>query len=166
MPTIFPVVVFLILIGIVVNVGWYALLIVFFCFLTLCLGYAVGLDEGKKEQPQQRKQPETVAELLAEANRLTRLAEQVMRQRDAQRRAEQQRRQAPPRPKPKAKAAPPHWKLLGLKPGATLEQISERYRELALKAHPDRPGGSVRAMQALNIARDLARRETAAKVKA
>lgn len=67
--------------------------------------------------------------------------------------------QAPPRPRPRRPAIAPHWKVLGLKPGATLDQINERYHQLALRAHPDKPGGSVRAMQALNIARDLARRE-------
>jgi len=67
----------------------------------------------------------------------------------------------PPRPKPTPKpraTLAAHWKTLGLKPGASEEEINERYRELAFKAHPDR-GGTERAMRNLNLARDLARRE-------
>lgn len=63
-------------------------------------------------------------------------------------------RQAKPRKPP----VPAHWKTLGLKPSASEDQINDRYRELARKAHPD-AGGTEKAMLKLNLARDLARRE-------
>lgn len=46
-------------------------------------------------------------------------------------------------------------RLLGVTPGASEEEINKAYRQLALKAHPDRPGGEEQAMVQLNVARDL-----------
>ncbi|MBS2036826.1 J domain-containing protein [bacterium] len=49
--------------------------------------------------------------------------------------------------------------VLGLKPGATAQEIKSAYRRMAQEYHPDRfPGGSELAtqnMQAINVARDL-----------
>lgn len=70
----------------------------------------------------------------------------------------------PEEPKPKRKPRPritPHWRLLGLKPWATAEQITAAYRKLAMKWHPDH-GGSDQKMQELNRAREQALRETKA----
>lgn len=65
------------------------------------------------------------------------------------------------------KSLPPpeknHWQILGLdKPGGTVnrEKITEAYRALAAKNHPD-AGGSDAAMAELNAARDAALREIA-----
>lgn len=55
-------------------------------------------------------------------------------------------------------ALPPprsHWSILGLKPGASLDDIRIAYRALAAKAHPD-AGGSHAKMAELNAARDHA----------
>lgn len=43
------------------------------------------------------------------------------------------------------------YRLLGVSPGDTLDQIRARYRELALIRHPDR-GGTVDSMRELNVA--------------
>ncbi len=77
---------------------------------------------------------------------------------DVFRRAEEQVRQARAQAAPHKAPLASHWKTLGLKPGASEEEINDRYRELARKAHPD-TGGSEKAMLKLNLARDLARRE-------
>jgi len=45
------------------------------------------------------------------------------------------------------------WQVLGVKPGASRDEIQAAYRQLALKAHPD-TGGSPQAMTRLNLARD------------
>jgi hypothetical protein len=55
-------------------------------------------------------------------------------------------------PPPRSVSTDP-WELLGIRPGATEAEIDAAYREKAKKAHPDAPGGSVEAMQALNEAR-------------
>lgn len=55
-------------------------------------------------------------------------------------------------PPPRSGSTDP-WDLLGIRPGATEAEIDAAYREKAKKAHPDTPGGSVEAMQALNEAR-------------
>lgn len=58
-------------------------------------------------------------------------------------------------------ALPPprsHWDILGLSPGASLDQITAAYRAKARAAHPD-AGGSTAAMAELNDAREAAMRE-------
>ncbi len=52
---------------------------------------------------------------------------------------------------PPSSRKPPH-EVLGLKPGATPDEIDAAYRKKAKAAHPDN-GGSVEAMQELNEAR-------------
>ena len=47
------------------------------------------------------------------------------------------------------------WDILGVRPGATADEISTAYRTKARKAHPD-TGGSEGAMSELNRARDEA----------
>lgn len=44
------------------------------------------------------------------------------------------------------------WELYGLRPGASPQEIEQRYRELAKQAHPD-AGGSVEAFQLVQDAR-------------
>ena len=50
------------------------------------------------------------------------------------------------------------WETLGLKPGASADQITAAYRAKARAAHPD-AGGSTAAMAELNQARDAALKE-------
>ena len=50
------------------------------------------------------------------------------------------------------------WTVLGLRPGAHVDDINEAYRLQAKKAHPD-AGGSTDAMAELNRARDAALRQ-------
>jgi DnaJ-class molecular chaperone len=45
----------------------------------------------------------------------------------------------------------PDYRLFGLTESATVEQVHERYRELALAFHPDRQG-DVETMQQINAA--------------
>jgi hypothetical protein len=55
------------------------------------------------------------------------------------------------------------WRdVLALPPVCNMDRVEQRYRELAMNAHPDR-GGSEAAMQELNAARDQARAELGAK---
>ena len=44
---------------------------------------------------------------------------------------------------------------LGLEPGVTRDVLNKTYKQMMVKVHPDMPGGSTRAAQALNISRDL-----------
>ena len=46
-----------------------------------------------------------------------------------------------------------HHAILGVRPGATEDEIDAAYRQKAKAAHPDSEGGSVEAMQELNEAR-------------
>jgi len=51
--------------------------------------------------------------------------------------------------------APEQWfTILGVSASATREQIEAAYRPLAMKHHPDRPGGDVKEMARINAARD------------
>lgn len=50
-------------------------------------------------------------------------------------------------------AGPPWYAVLGVTPGATVEQINAAYRAKAMTAHPDK-GGTHAAMSELNAARD------------
>lgn len=50
-----------------------------------------------------------------------------------------------------------HYETLGVQPDATAEEIKAGYRAAASKAHPDKPGGSDGAMQAVNRAYDTLR---------
>lgn len=59
-------------------------------------------------------------------------------------------------PSPRSESADP-WGVLGIRPGATEAEIDAAYRQKARTAHPDAPGGSEEAMQALNVARDAAK---------
>jgi hypothetical protein len=47
------------------------------------------------------------------------------------------------------------WDVLGLRPGASRDEISLAHRDKARRAHPD-AGGSASAMAELNAARDEA----------
>ena len=44
---------------------------------------------------------------------------------------------------------------LGLEPGVTRDVLNKAYKKMMVKVHPDMPGGSTRAAQALNTSRDL-----------
>jgi hypothetical protein len=51
--------------------------------------------------------------------------------------------------------APEQWfTILGISAHATPEQIEAAYRALAMKHHPDRPGGDAGEMSRINAARD------------
>lgn len=51
--------------------------------------------------------------------------------------------------------APEQWfTVLGIGAHATRDQIEEAYRRLAMKHHPDRPGGNAGEMSRINTARD------------
>lgn len=54
-----------------------------------------------------------------------------------------------------APPAPDHWQTLGLQPGASVDRIMDRFRDLAKSAHPD-AGGSHEAMKRLLDARAAA----------
>jgi len=49
------------------------------------------------------------------------------------------------------------WIILGLRPSATLDQVEDKFRELARKAHPD-AGGTHDTMARLTAAREAARK--------
>lgn len=59
-------------------------------------------------------------------------------------------------PSPKVQRDP--WEVLGLRPGASADEIEAMYRVKAKAAHPD-AGGSDAAMQELNDARERAKAE-------
>jgi hypothetical protein len=46
------------------------------------------------------------------------------------------------------------WEILGLKPGASADQIEKAHRDKARRWHPDHEGGSHEEMARLNAARD------------
>ena len=56
--------------------------------------------------------------------------------------------------------APKCWEILGVRPGASAEEINRAFRAKAVAAHPD-SGGSHEVMAALNQARDDALRSAA-----
>jgi hypothetical protein len=61
----------------------------------------------------------------------------------------------PPRPPPPPPGPDPRV-ALGFPPGArvTVEEVNRRRRELAVKFHPDKPGGSAAKMAEINAAAD------------
>ena len=59
-------------------------------------------------------------------------------------------------PPPSSSGRDPH-EVLGIRRAATQDEIDKAYRERAKTAHPDKPGGSVEAMQALTEAREKLR---------
>ena len=65
-----------------------------------------------------------------------------------------------PPPSTSASGKSPH-DVLGVKPGATADEIDAAYHEKAKVSHPDKPGGSAGAMQELNAARDALKRRPA-----
>lgn len=54
------------------------------------------------------------------------------------------------------------WEVLGLRKGATVAEIEAMYRLKAQSAHPDKPGGTSKAMAELNEARERAKAEASA----
>lgn len=52
-----------------------------------------------------------------------------------------------------------HWDVLGVKPGASKEEVQRAWRMKAAAHHPDREGGSQAAMAEVNAARDAALKE-------
>lgn len=59
-------------------------------------------------------------------------------------------RVAPTAPRP-APGKPTYYQTLGVPPGATVEAIHARYRELAFRLHPDR-GGNAEEFKAVALA--------------
>lgn len=57
-----------------------------------------------------------------------------------------------PQLEPKHNSDP--YEVLGISPQATLDQVNERYRNLAKIWHPDAKGGNLDAMKRLNEAYD------------
>lgn len=53
-----------------------------------------------------------------------------------------------------APSLPEWWQILGVKEGATAEEINAAHRRASIEAHPDKPGGSHQAMSIINAARD------------
>ena len=56
----------------------------------------------------------------------------------------------PPPPKPSLPICP--FTVLGLKKGASIEYVKRAYKQLALKHHPDKPGGDTERFKKINIA--------------
>jgi hypothetical protein len=73
--------------------------------------------------------------------------------------ARESRWQPPPRPGRLTRADA--FTALHLLPTAPPELVKAAHKVLALKFHPDRPGGDLRTMQAVNAAFDLLVKETA-----
>jgi len=62
-----------------------------------------------------------------------------------------------PQLEPKHNSDP--YEVLGISPQATLEQVNDRYRQLAKVWHPDAKGGNLEAMKRLNEAYDSIAKE-------
>jgi DnaJ-domain-containing protein 1 len=65
----------------------------------------------------------------------------------------------PPRPPPKSPPKPPKpsrpvcpFTVLGLEKGASIEDVKRAFKQLALKHHPDKPGGDTEMFKKINIA--------------
>lgn len=65
-------------------------------------------------------------------------------------------RQRVPPPRPPPPTGPDPRIILGFPPGArvTVDEVNRRRRELAIRFHPDKPGGSVDKMAEINAAAD------------
>lgn len=63
--------------------------------------------------------------------------------------------QAPPRARPGAMSRSEALEILGLKEGASREQILAAYKSLIKKVHPDVPGGSTYLAQQINRAKSV-----------
>lgn len=77
------------------------------------------------------------AELAEAMRRLQQTAERMLHEREAQR----QRRNDDPRGTPAPPASDADYSALGLKPGATREEVQTAYRDACRKYHPDRLNG-------------------------
>jgi DnaJ domain len=53
------------------------------------------------------------------------------------------------------KEIPRAAQILGVRAGATEEEIKEAYKKMAMVWHPDRPGGSAERMKDINEAKDI-----------
>lgn len=59
-------------------------------------------------------------------------------------------------PPPNAPSLRPWYEVLGIRQTATKVEILKAYRSLAMRHHPDRPGGNAAKMQEINVAKDEA----------
>ena len=51
------------------------------------------------------------------------------------------------------------YKILGISPNASIQEIDRRYRQLSQVWHPDKQGGNLEAMKKLNQAYSLIRQQ-------
>jgi DnaJ-domain-containing protein 1 len=56
---------------------------------------------------------------------------------------------------PKPTLIPRATQLLGVRVGASAEEVKLAYKKLAMKWHPDRPGGSAEKMKEINEAKEI-----------
>lgn len=104
--------------------------------------------------------PEEQAALRSTAKKLGRAVYGVARARMKARPTERRSRRPPP-PPPATAEAKADARLLGVRLDATADQVKKAYKRLALKHHPDRPGGDGAKFAAIASAyrRALARAE-------
>ncbi len=110
-------------------------------------------EERRQQAEQQRRKREAQALREREPQERARREAERRRQEEERRREEEKRRAA----RSRSTAPEPWWIVLGLSSSASQFEAERRYRELALKYHPDR-GGDGPTMIALNIAIEQARR--------